>query len=59
VGALEIVHAGKPDCYGSFVVMAVFCVRIGLCLTAELFRLAAGYLEKPQVTKGVLLLAWP
>jgi hypothetical protein len=39
--------------------MTVFCVRIGLCLTAELFRLAAGYLEKPQVTKGVLLLAWP
>jgi hypothetical protein len=39
--------------------MAVFCVCIGLCLTAELFRLAAGYLEKPQVTKGLLLLAWP
>jgi hypothetical protein len=43
----------------TLVFMAVFWVCIGLCLTAELFRLAAGYLEKPQVTKGVLLLAWP
>jgi hypothetical protein len=33
--------------------MAGFCVCIGLCLTAELFRLAAGYLEKPQVTNGL------
>jgi hypothetical protein len=53
VGVLEIAHASKPDCYGLWVVMAVFCVCIGLCLTAELFRLAAGYLEEPQVTKGL------
>jgi hypothetical protein len=53
VSDFEGLHAGKPDCYGSWVVMAVFCVCIGLCLTAELFRLAAGYLEKPQVTKGL------
>jgi hypothetical protein len=59
VDAFEIAYAGKPCCYGSWVVIAVFGVCIGLCLTAELFRLAAGYLEKPQVTKGVLLLAWP
>jgi hypothetical protein len=31
--------------------MAVLCMCIGLCLTAELFRLAAGYLGLFQVTR--------
>jgi hypothetical protein len=59
VGDFEAVHAGKPDCYG-WIHLHCFswpffgCADVlGLCLTAELFRLAAGYLEKPQVTKGI------